>query len=386
MVHSTRKFCMYLIGYGLFMLNKSMFVFADVCKKLAYSGNEEQRFVRNGKPNRRYYIHTPANYLNTEKDTKLILAFHGWGDSGKYYTHPEGNYKQNIKKILNLADEYNYAIVAFDGLTGYWGEGGSNAETYRSWTSGGTSTGLTPDGSPTCDITMSWQNPDEKVDLCYYSQCECTNRCGYSHCADDDIQMISDFITSGELGKKLCYDKNAIFAMGNSNGGIFTWNLGQDERTAKLLSGIAPIIAAPVCGYDFKTDTASVPAISLVGRKDPKHPVYTYTPETECVQSSKHEGGYRFVTSHKITSIWAQGAPGCNVIDIESFPARSYKYKGKDMNRLKCRTWCEGEAPFSLDCSYWGWHNDVPNNKAFPYRAAMMFFDSHLALNADTKV
>jgi len=378
---------LYLIGYGLFMLNKSLFVFADatrnlqssaMCEKVKYKGMEEHIFVRDGKPNRRYYIRTPTNYLDTEEDTKLILAFHGWGDSGKYYAYAEGSYKKATEKILDVADMYNYAIVAFDGLTGLWGDGGSGAESYRSWTSGGTGTGLTPDGDPTCDITMEWQNPKDKVDYCYYSQCECTNRCGYSHCADDDIQMISDFITSGELAKKVCYDKDAIFAMGNSNGGIFTWNLGQDERTAKLLAGIAPIIAAPVCGYDYKTDTASVPAISLVGRKDQVHPVYTNWPETECVQSSKYQGGYRFVTSHKITTTWAKGEPGCNVIDMKSFPGRNYKFKGKGLNRLKCRTWCEGEAPFSLDCSYNGWHNDMPNNKPFPYQAAMMFFDSHL--------
>jgi len=253
------------------------------------------------------------------------------------------------------------------------GGGGSNAETYRSWTSGGTATGLTPSGESTCDLT---KNPKNMVDYCYYSQCECTNRCGYSHCADDDIQMISDFITGGELAKKLCYDENAIFALGNSNGGIFTWNLGQDERTAKLLSGIAPIIAAPVCGYDFKTDKASVPAISLVGRKDQVHPVYTNSPKTTCVQSSNNQGGYRFVTSHKITTIWAKGEPGCNVIDMEQFPSIIFKFNG--LRRLKCRTWCEGEAPFSLDCSYNGWHDDMPNKKPFPYQAAMMFFDSHL--------
>merc|ERR1712194_950270 len=157
---------LYLIGYGLFMLNKSLFVFADatrnlqssaMCEKVKYKGMEEHIFVRDGKPNRRYYIRTPTNYLDTEEDTKLILAFHGWGDSGKYYAYAEGSYKKATEKILDVADMYNYAIVAFDGLTGLWGDGGSGAESYRSWTSGGTGTGLTPDGDPTCDITMEWQ-------------------------------------------------------------------------------------------------------------------------------------------------------------------------------------------------------------------------------------
>ena len=66
----------------------------------------------------------------------------------------------------------------------------------------------------------------------------------------------------------------------------------EDERTAKSLSGIASIIAAPVCGCNFKTDETSVPDISLVGRKDQVHPVCAHWPETECVQSSKHQGGH----------------------------------------------------------------------------------------------
>lgn len=188
--------------------------------------------------------------------------------------------------------------------------------------------------------------------------------------------MISDFITSGELRNKLCYDENAIFATGNSNGGIFTWNLGQDERTAKLLAGIAPTIAAPVCGYALKTDEASVPAISLVGKQDPTHPVYKNYPRKKCAQSSRHEGGYRFVTSHQITTVWAKGEPGCDVIDENKFPTRKFVFEG--IKKLTCQTWCEGDAPFSLDCFYDAEHDDMPKDDPFAYEAAMMFFDSHL--------
>jgi len=364
-------------------------VSGDSCEKLVYKGEDAHKFVRgDGKPNRFYYIYTPKNYLNSEENTKVIFAFHGYGDSGIYYTHPEGEYKKRTARFLELADEYNYAIVAFDGLTGLGGKDGiDNPEIFRSWTSGGTATGLTPDGDPTCDLTMKWTNPKNVVDLCYKSQCECTNRCGYSHCADDDIQMISDFITSGELANKLCYDENAIFATGNSNGGIFTWNLGQDERTAKLLAGIAPTIAAPVCGYDFKTNEASVPAISLVGKKDPTHPVYKNKPKTKCVQSSKYEGGYQFVTSHQITTVWAKGEPGCDVTDENKFPTRNFEFEGKlfpqRMKKLTCRTWCEGDAPFSLDCFYKAQHDDMPKDNPFAYEAAMMFFDSHLSANLE---
>jgi len=353
----------------------------DICsEKKKYSGEKVFRFVRgDGKPNRRYYIYTPKKYLETDK-TKVILAFHGWGETGKYYTHPEkkGGYKENTKKILKLADKYNYAIVAFDGLTGLWGEGHSNAdyaETQRSWTSLGTASGLTADNEATCEIGKS------KIDYCYYSQCDCTNRCGYSHCADDDIQMIADFINTGELAKNLCYDSNAIFAMGNSNGGIFTWNLAQDDRTAALLKGIAPIIAAPVCGYNKKSKEP-VPVISMVGTNDPTHPVHTWKGGDECVTSSRGEGAFKFVTSHKITTTFADGQPGCKVTDTNKIAWRKHKFDG--LNALTCRTWCQGKdgkAPFSLNCYYKAKHEDMPKKQDFTYEAAMRFFNSHLGID-----
>jgi len=276
-------------------------------------------------------------------------------------------------KILDLADKYNYAIVAFDGTKGT----GGYPENMRSWTSGGTSTGLQLDNvTPTCDLKMKWKNPKWEVNDCYKSQCECKNRCGYSHCGDDDTQMIADFLGSGELKTKLCYEDSAVFAMGNSNGGIFTWNLAQDDRTAKFFSGIAPTIATPVCGYNFKADNTPVPAISLVGRKDPVHPVYTTKPGKSCQRSKKYQGGHYFVTSHKITTTFAKGAPKCKVTNENRLPKKSYKFKG--LKKLKCRTWCSGKAPFSLDCHYKGTHEDMPDGEDFVYEAAMRFFDSHL--------
>lgn len=223
-------------------------------------------------------------------------------------------------------------------------------------------------------------------DLCFHSQCECSNRCGWTHCADDDIQMVSDFITSGELAKKLCFDQNAIFAMGNSNGGLLTWNLGQDKRTAPLLAGIASLIAAPHYGYNFpQADGTSVPVISLVGRSDPTHPVHTDNPEISFVTSTQYQGGYKFLTNHRITTTWAKGVSGCNVVNENQFPEREYVFPGLEQ-RLHCRTWCDGEAPHSLDCSYEGVHEDVPNGAPFPYEAVMMFFDKHLGMSGSPKL
>merc|ERR1712194_659522 len=148
-------------------------------------------------------------------------------------------------------------------------------------------------------------------------------------------------------------------------------------------SGIAPTIAAPVCGYDFKTNKASVPAISFVGTKDPTHPVYQKKPKNKCVQSSKYEGGHRFVSSHQITTVWAKGEPGCDVTDENEFPTRNFEFKG--LTKLTCRTWCKGDAPFSLDCFYKAKHDDMPNDDPFAYEAAMIFFDSHLDASLDRK-
>ena len=66
---------------------------------------------------------TPHRY-KPSKQPKVVLFFHGWGESGKSYLN---NKSYKIKKH---AERYNYVFVALDGLGS---NSGPNTK-YRSWT------------------------------------------------------------------------------------------------------------------------------------------------------------------------------------------------------------------------------------------------------------
>jgi len=52
-----------------------------------------------------------------------------------------------------------------------------------------------------------------------------------------------------EVESKLCVDTARIFAAGGSNGGMFTWELGQNPASAATFKAIASLIGLPrLCG------------------------------------------------------------------------------------------------------------------------------------------
>lgn len=48
-----------------------------------------------------------------------------------------------------------------------------------------------------------------------------------------------------------CIDLSMVWAVGCSNGGMFTYELAKDERTNKLLAGVAPFIGLPHNGFNY---------------------------------------------------------------------------------------------------------------------------------------
>jgi len=322
-----------------------------------------------GKPDRTYHVFAPAKY-NRSIRSKVVLFFHGWGESGlEYLSHKSYEIKKH-------AERYNYVFVALDGLpdtpeSKYY----DPSTEYRSWTHPGSSDGIGMNGDvTTCDLTQ------DEPDYCYKSQCDCKNRCGWTQCLDDDVQMVQDFILGGDgfegsLKDVVCRDPKATFASGVSNGGMFVWNLGWDPRTAPLLSGIAPIIGLPHCDYDIAGD---VPVLLQVGDHDetvtPHNGIYPGNPSDVCVTNTDGDG-YIFISGHRITTTWAKGHPKCEVTDGNAFPTTEYKFEAvPESANHRCRTWCKGRRPHSVDCTFKGGH-DSPS---FTYQAALIFFDRHL--------
>ena len=72
-------------------------------------------------------------------------------------------------------------------------------------------------------------------------------------------------------------DKDQVWATGCSTGGIFTFTLAADERSAPLLAGIVPIVGLPHYGHS-KGPKVSMPMIGFYGDEDPTIPAYNNEP------------------------------------------------------------------------------------------------------------
>jgi hypothetical protein len=311
-------------------------------------------FKRPNLPDRRFKIYTPEDY-DPSVPSKLTLQFHGWCGRGNVF-----------EDLQELADEYNYIVVSPTGLKSGFFE-------CNSWQHYGGNTGLDPTGTePTCDTSLDIPG------LCYSSCRPCENRCPWVHCVDDDIDFVRDLILGGNgfenaLEDLVCFDPSKVHVMGTSNGGMFSWTLAQDERTAPLIAAGAPIIGTPQCGYDFAAPTTQTPMVTFMGMSDdivpPTNLPFPGEPADACIPS-RDGNGFLYVPGPKIMSTWAKAGPdSCsdNVID-DAFPSTTF-----DFPNFICSTWCEGDTPYAVDCYFDNGHIEP----RYALDGAFRFFELH---------
>lgn len=314
--------------------------------------NKQIQFKRPNLTQRKYKLYTPKDYDPTQP-SKLAFYFHGWCGVGTV-----------SDDLQSIADKYNYIVAAPTGLSEGFFE-------CNSWNNYGSNTGFDVTGTqPICDTSI------DSPDNCYKSCAPCENRCQWTHCLDDDIEFVRDLILGGDgfenaLPDTVCFDPSNVFVLGTSNGGMFTWTLVQDERTAPLLAAGGPIIGSPHFGYDFAPATQT-PMASFMGKKDtvvpPTNLPFPGQPTDEFA-SSKGER-YLYLTGPKIMGTWAKAGPdSCsqNVIDGE-FPTTIYR-----LPNLDCSTWCEGNEPYAIDCYFDAGHIEPK----YALEGAFRFFEIH---------
>jgi len=319
----------------------------------SFDNNKKITFRRPNLSDRKYRIYTPAAY-DPSVPSKIVLYFHGYCGSGFV-----------SEKLQAKADRFNYIVVAPTGLK-------SNRFECNSWQNYGSTTGFDPTGTqPICDITQG-------SDYCPSSCAPCANRCPWSQCLDDDVDFVRDLITGGVgfenvLQDKVCFDPSNVFVMGNSNGGMFTWTLVQDERTAPLFAAGAPIIGSPHCGYNFAAPTTRTPMISFMGKSDdtvsPTNLPFPGQPTDECI-INRDGDGYGYIAGPAIMKTWAKAGPkrcSDNVID-GAFPSRI-----QNKRNLQCFTWCRGKRVYAKDCYFDGGHIEPK----FVLKKAFKFFEMH---------
>jgi poly(3-hydroxybutyrate) depolymerase len=282
---------------------------------------------------RQFRIYLPANY-SSANPSSLLLGFHGWGGDENEFL--------SSQIVRDQLDQHNYVMLAPLGLGAE--EPGSSPS---SWSFSGSISGLDGDGvnsevandsDKICDINTT---PDYTYPSC---KSAASNSCSWTQCLDDDIGFVANLVAQAE--QNLCIDSGRIFAVGGSNGGMFIWDLGRDERTADTFHAIATIIGLPHRGYLAGPIKANgLPVISITGMKDNTVPPGNWSNKSFTTTANGETFFYTGATA--IAESWGN-ALGCDI----SSP--SERVKQDIASNLECRSWnyCEGgnRFPGILDC------------------------------------
>lgn len=279
---------------------------------------------------RSFRVYVPATY-DPKVPAPLVLAFHGWGGDGGEFV--------DDATVTAEADARGYVVVAPDGL-------GPDEEGHpaASWSFRGSTTGLDGDG-------LNAEVSGDSTDICddalttdyAYPSCEgvSQNGCAWTHCQDDDVDFAIALVT--ETAHNLCIDTERVYAVGGSNGGMFTWELGQNAASADTFRALAPIIGLPHRGYLAPPARAGgTPVLLITGTRD--HTVPPGAWEDPAFTTTSDGDTYYYTGATAITRVWAESA-GC----ATTTPAAPVDMGLPD---LDCRSYCPGTdvLPPVLDC------------------------------------
>jgi poly(3-hydroxybutyrate) depolymerase len=153
-------------------------------------------------------------------------------------------------------------------------------------------------------------------------------------------------------------DAARVFAAGGSNGGMFTWELGQNPTSAPTFRAIASLIGLPHRGYlDPPAKQGGLPVLVITGTHDTTVPPGAW----ENVEHTTTSDGstYYYTGASAMMRRWG--------------PANSCPYRGKaaaafdtGIPQADCRTYCGASAQgWSEGAARVGWP------KVLDCRAAM---------------
>ena len=306
---------------------------------------------------RHYRVHVPAAY-DKQKPARMLLWFHGWG----------GNENEILQfaEIAAMADQHAYILVAPRGLGS-----GAPDNNYNSWSFSGSNTGLDGDDSnpdvpgDTVAICDPVKTPDYR-----YASCAnvAANSCAWTHCQADDVDFTLALVE--EISSKLCVDRKNIFASGGSNGGMFSWELAQDARSAGIFRAIAPVIGLPHRGYlSGPGRTGDFPVLLITGTPDDTVPPGNWGDESFTTTANDNDRFY-YTGATAITQVWA-AAHACDI-------TQAAKLFDTGVTQAECRTYCDAGRgwPMVSDCRAVMGHE---YGLAWSFELMLDFFDAHAA-------
>lgn len=299
---------------------------------------------------RSFHLSVPAS-ANINAPSPMVLIFHGWGGDGNEFLQSD--------LVIREANRRGYILVAPTGLGS-----GAPDHSLNSWSFKGSTSGLDGDGGK--GLTGSICDYQVTKDYNYASCSEVAeNSCSWTQCQQSDVGFA--LALAKYVGEKLCVDKNNIFATGGSNGGMFTWELGQNSASAPTFRAIAPIIGLPHRGYSSSQGkNTSLPVLLITGTDDATVPPGEWGVEGYTTTSDGDAFFYESATA--ITKAWA-AAHACNTDSAATVFDTGYP-------AADCRTFCGSDAhwPEVLDC-----RADMPHTYELEWVWPLVldFFDHH---------
>ncbi len=317
---------------------------------------------------RTYRAFVPSGYKpNTAYP--LVMVFHGWGGNENEFL---GN-----RNVRTLADQRGYIVVAPRGL----GSGAPDSK-LNSWSFRGSTTGLaetSEDGASHTSGTAAGAICDPTLTPNYtYPSCKniARNTCSWTQCQADDVVFALNLVK--EIASKLCVDTTRVFASGGSNGGMFTWELGQNPRSAPIFRAIAPIIGLPHRSYlDTPGRSGGIPVLVLTGTQDTTVPPGAW--ESTSYTTTSDSDRYYYTGASAITQSWGT-VDSCPYTGTPAAPFNA------GTTHADCRTYCASNtAGWSGSSAGSGWPNVLdcraPMGHTYglgwSWKLILDFFDAH---------
>ena len=298
---------------------------------------------------RHYQLSLPANY-DPARPARLVLAFHGWGGDESEFL--------GDRTVVEDSSRRGYIVVAPRGL-------GLGAPDHKnnSWTFRGSDTGVVEDRGtrlPVCDAAIT---PDYRYPSCAAKRAQ--NSCSWTQCQDDDVAFVRALVA--HLEATLCIDTHHVFAVGGSNGGMFTWELAANPASAHLFHAIAPIIGLPHRG-DLRLPGVrrGLPVLLITGLADNVVPPGQWD-DASFTTATNDNDRYYYTGATAVVRRWSEAA-GCPTAGPE-------KPFDTGQSAAECRAYCPGTAanwPRVLDCRAPMGHD---YQLAWAWKLVLDFFD-----------
>ncbi len=335
------------------------------CGKTLASGSYE---MTDQNVSRTYRVLVPSGY-KPGTAYPLMMVFHGWGgNEGEFLGDPN---------VTRLADKRGYIVVAPRGLGSETPDSNRNSWSFRGSTTG--VAGKNQDGAAGSPETRAGAICDPAGTRKYtYPSCRniARNSCSWTQCQTDDVAFTIALVR--EIESRLCVDTTRVFASGGSNGGMFTWELGQNARSAPVFRAIAPIIGLPHRGYlDAPGKPDGMPVLVITGTQDATVPPGEWEDITHTTTSDGDR--YYYTGASAMMQRWGP-VNGC---PYTGTPAKPFD---AGINDADCRTYCASNAAgWSGSSAGTGWPNVLDcrapmghtYDLGWSWKLILDFFDAH---------